>query len=117
MTGTAIAGSRLDDDTEALAASYLSRRAVPASNRASTLKETSCSGAMGWKAQGAGCYSMTHKSSESSPSLFSHPRLSTLERTQNDRTQPFSRKRFPLKGIILQHSFLWIFLFDLAPLT
>jgi phosphoribosyl-dephospho-CoA transferase len=66
MTGTAIAGRRLDVDTEELAASCLSRSAVPASNRACTLKETTCDAARGRKAQGAGCYPKTHSSSKSS---------------------------------------------------
>lgn len=47
MTGAAMAGSRLNDGTEALAASYLLRSAVPASGRASALKETSDGAAMG----------------------------------------------------------------------
>lgn len=47
MTGTAIAGSRLDVDTEELAADCLAESAVSASGKAFTLKETTYDAAMG----------------------------------------------------------------------
>ena len=47
MTGTAIAGSRLDVDTEELAANCLAESAVSASGKAFTLKETTYDAAMG----------------------------------------------------------------------
>ena len=62
MTATATAGSRLDADTEELAASCQSESAVSASNKAVALKETTYDAAMGRKAKGAVCYSKTHSS-------------------------------------------------------
>ncbi len=104
MTGSAIAGSRLDVDTEELVASCLSESAVSASNKAVTLKETTCDATMGRKAQGAGCYSKTHSSRKLSCSLLSHPYLRLNVRcccTEDDLEQPFSKRIFlsaPLFG-------------------